>query len=406
MQRLGSSWRTRPAADTLQAALPLMQPLGISRLSEITRMDRLGLPVFASVRPRGRALRVHAGKGIDALDARVGALMEAVEYAVAEPERTPWTAVPMAIGRFLAQFGGRLDLLDFAPLLGRPITHDDVLLTVACEDLVRGSSVHLPAELVFLPFERSGEPPFFGWTSNGLASGNTPAEATLHALLEVVERDALTMQRALDQSLAVDVGTLPPPFDALVDAWQRQGVRTALRWLPGIAGVVCFEACLHEPANEGVPLAGGSGAHLDAGVALARAICEAAQSRLSHIHGARDDVTHFFDRHTGRDAQSRAAADAALLQHWFGATPGTPLAALPLPAMPPVDVDGIEAALQGVLQALAAAGFDQVYRHRFAASLPGLHVVKVVVAGCEDVGSGPRRMGRRLFTRLTGGPPA
>ncbi|MBC6471385.1 YcaO-like family protein [Actinomadura alba] len=35
----------------------------------------------------------------------------------------------------------------------------------------------------------------------------------------------------------------------------------------------------------------GSGAHSDPGVALSRAITEAVQSRLTHISGARDDIT-------------------------------------------------------------------------------------------------------------------
>jgi ribosomal protein S12 methylthiotransferase accessory factor len=41
-----------------------MPALGISRVTDITAMDRLGLPVFASIRPRGLALCVNAGKGM------------------------------------------------------------------------------------------------------------------------------------------------------------------------------------------------------------------------------------------------------------------------------------------------------------------------------------------------------
>ena len=87
---LGSSLRCRDPWQTLALAEPLMPVLGISRVTDITRMDRLGLPVFASVRPRSRTLHVHAGKGVNAVEARVGALMEAVEYAAAEPQRSSW----------------------------------------------------------------------------------------------------------------------------------------------------------------------------------------------------------------------------------------------------------------------------------------------------------------------------
>ena len=78
----------------MRLARTLMSELGISRVMDITRMDRLGLPVFASVRPRGARLRVHAGKGIRPEEAEVGALMEAVEFAVAESIDTSCELVP------------------------------------------------------------------------------------------------------------------------------------------------------------------------------------------------------------------------------------------------------------------------------------------------------------------------
>ena len=77
--RLGTSLRSVAPELTERRARQLMPALGISRVTDITRLDRLGLPVHASVRPRGRTLRVHAGKGMLVDEARVGALMEAVE---------------------------------------------------------------------------------------------------------------------------------------------------------------------------------------------------------------------------------------------------------------------------------------------------------------------------------------
>ena len=50
--RLNSSYRSKRPARTLAIAEALMPKLGITRVTDVTRMDRLGLPVCISVRPR------------------------------------------------------------------------------------------------------------------------------------------------------------------------------------------------------------------------------------------------------------------------------------------------------------------------------------------------------------------
>ena len=161
-----------------------MATLGISRVSDITRMDRLGLPVFASVRPRGLTLRVHAGKSVDALAARVGALLEAIEYAAAEPQRTTWEADTLCMRDLVALWQGRFRWMDLAPTMGTMVTPRTRIDVVACEDLFAGGAMPVPAELVFVPWRpRRNKSPIFGASTNGLASGNSLDEATLHALL-------------------------------------------------------------------------------------------------------------------------------------------------------------------------------------------------------------------------------
>ncbi len=376
-----------------------MPTLGISRVSDITRMDRLGLPVFASVRPRGQLLRVHAGKGLLPLDAQVGALMEAVEFAVAEPQCTPWVCTRMPAEAFEAQFAGRVRLVDFAPMLGVQITAGRLVDTVCGEDLLRQQPVQLPAELVFLPCTPRDGHTVFGWTSNGLASGNSVDEATLHALFEVVERDALSMNRAQDRSAWVLPDSLPEPLRSLLAGWRALGIDTAVRQVPNAFGLACFEACLHERDSSSVNLSAGSGAHLDRGIALSRAICEAAQSRLSHVHGGRDDITHFYAKYTRLDARSRAHRDDALVARRFDRSRSVAFGDVPHQA---VDGRALASLLAGLLQRLAVAGFPGVFRHRFDIDLGGLVVVKLIVARCEDVENTPGRMGPRLFAQVVG----
>jgi ribosomal protein S12 methylthiotransferase accessory factor len=58
---------------------------GISEVRDITDLDILEVPVFASVRPQARGDVVTFGKGLRSIDAEVGAYMEALEFFFAEP---------------------------------------------------------------------------------------------------------------------------------------------------------------------------------------------------------------------------------------------------------------------------------------------------------------------------------
>src|SRR6185295_4846109 len=65
-------------------------------------------------------------------------------------------------------------------------SEDHVIDWASAEDLLSGQEVWLPASAACLCF-----PKLYNSTTNGLASGNHLIEATLHALYEVIERDAI-----------------------------------------------------------------------------------------------------------------------------------------------------------------------------------------------------------------------
>ena len=58
--------------------------LGITRVGDITGLDRIGVPVWFCCRPNSRGLAVSQGKGITSERARLSAIMEALEGAIAE----------------------------------------------------------------------------------------------------------------------------------------------------------------------------------------------------------------------------------------------------------------------------------------------------------------------------------
>ncbi len=394
--RLGSSVRARPVAETLELGARLMSPLGISRVTDVTRMDRLGLPVCVSIRPRGRALCVHAGKGLRLAEARVGALMEAVEFAVAEPQRTDWTSRSLRLDQLVAHWADEISLFDLAPMRDQAVPPGRLVEAIRCEDVAGGRPLWLPAELIFVPFEVPGGELLCGWSTNGLASGNTLGEATLHGLLEVLERDALAMNTPFDATCWIEPSDLPQPFRELAQAWRAIGVELSVRYVPNDFGLPCFDVLLREGEGAVVDLAAGHGLHLDPHIALARAVCEAAQSRLSHIHGGRDDITRFYDEAlqtagAGDPRESRACRAA------FDTRRRIAWADVPAMAMAGASVDEV---LAGLLERLRALGFSKVLRHRFALELGGLHVVKVVVPRCQEIDAPWRRLGRRLYEKV------
>jgi ribosomal protein S12 methylthiotransferase accessory factor len=395
---LATSLRSARAAQTWGAAQGPMRALGITRVTDITRLDRLGVPVYASIRPRGRILRVHAGKGLHADEARVGAAMEAIEHALAERDSLLPPTATLRWRDLARRWPAGWALDEFAPVLGATLRADDRTDVIDCEWLGHAERVPLPAELVRLPHPRRAAPGVFPWSTNGLASGNTLDEATLHALLELLERDATAMNMPEDRSLFVDPAELPAPWAAWCRHWREaEGVHTHVRVLPNDFGLPCFAATLHEPASLDVNLARGHGLHLSRDIALARALSEAAQSRLSTIHGGRDDITHFYGKYAQGDVAVRVQAEAAVVQRLQDRS--RRIAYADVPQLP---VPGVAQALAAVRQRLAERGFPDLLRHRLDVRgvADGLHVVKLVLRGAEALEHDNRRLGRRLAQRV------
>lgn len=404
VQRLGTSLRSRLAAQTARHAALLMPRLGVTDLVDVTYLDHLGLPVFLSVRPRGEIAQVHSGKGMSRDDARAGALMEAVEYAACETASAAAVVERLSLSRLQRLWPDALELGDFAPRLGVARPAHRQLPTVSCELLRTRRSVMVPAELVLMPAPRQRSPRLFGSSSNGLASGNTLEEATLHGLLEVIERDTLALHIGRDESCALVLSSLPPPWNALLPAWRRRGVALHVRHLPNALGLPCFEAGFHEPAAglASLVLSRGWGLHFDRQVALSRAVCEAAQSRLSVIV-----------------ANQPGTPGAAQLAKRLGAPPAPENTArrlarlgdlgrrIRLEDVPTEATPSIREALRSLLARLPLAGLGPVFRKRLyfhgdSRALRGLHVVKLVVARSETpVGEHPR-IGPRMMARLQG----
>ena len=284
-------------ADTLARVTPLLARSGVTRLARITGLDAIGIPVWNAMRPNARSLVVHQGKGITDLDAKVSAAMEALERAVAEEPPLPTRRASI---RALRADGLRVEPLpDLLAAGSEEIAADTVMDWVAARDLVHGTPVWVPRAAVTLDRTR---PSRYWQSSDGLASGNTAAEAIFHGLLERIERDAKCLWQlagpAQRARTCVDVRSYAddPVVGELLDRIEHAGFRIQLFDVTSDVGVPVFMALLAPAGLRGrafakyIDLTHGSGAHPHPVRALIRALTEAVQSRLTLISGTRDDV--------------------------------------------------------------------------------------------------------------------
>ena len=74
-------------AELFESSPDALLRFGITRVGDLTGLDTIGIPVWFASRPNSRGLSVSQGKGLDETQARLSAIMEAVEGAVAENPR-------------------------------------------------------------------------------------------------------------------------------------------------------------------------------------------------------------------------------------------------------------------------------------------------------------------------------
>ncbi|OLP59302.1 hypothetical protein BJF93_04190 [Xaviernesmea oryzae] len=289
--------RVRSAAETFGRVSPYLQAYGITRVARHTGLDRIGIPVWCAYTPNAKSIVVAQGKGVTDEDARISAVMEAIERAVA---CDPTLSREQASQAELSARGDAALALNGLLAAGKePLPADEACDWMAGVDLVTGRKTYVPAEAVLL--DRTIEDSRYWQSSDGLASGNTAEEAMFHALMERVERDAYALFQIMPQparlARCVDPKCLGnADLDGMIAQISACDLQLTLFDMTSDLGLPCFAAYLgpsprHLSAHARyVDVTHGAGAHPLAARAALRAVSEAAQSRLTFISGARDDV--------------------------------------------------------------------------------------------------------------------
>ena len=137
--------RTVSAEETVRRVGPLASRFGVTRVSDITGLDRIGVPVVMVCRPNARSLAVSQGKGLTLEAAKASGVMEALELYHAERIELP---LKLGSARDLAKTHPLVDL-DALPRLAESRFHLDLpILWVEGRDLITGAPAWLPYETV------------------------------------------------------------------------------------------------------------------------------------------------------------------------------------------------------------------------------------------------------------------
>ncbi|MDD1766973.1 MAG: YcaO-like family protein, partial [Methanomassiliicoccales archaeon] len=229
--------RIMDPASTLKRVEPLCKEAGITRVADITGLDRVGIPVFSSIRPVAEtgAVTVYNGKGATKEQAKVSAIMEGLERYCAEvrDRRMIRDSVDNVLGSLNAVDPRNLIL---PKRIEMHVMHQPVAW-VEGVDLNEMEKVIVPASAVFHPYSSTRDLPLFRTNTNGLASGNSMEEAVLHGLCEVIERDAWSICEARRKAKAdLVVGTgMGLPSD-LLGKFVSQGIEIHLKDLTSDIG--------------------------------------------------------------------------------------------------------------------------------------------------------------------------
>ena len=369
--------RTLPPEQTIARMLPLLSAFGVTRIANLTGLDRIGVPVVMVCRPNSRSSAVFHGKGVDMAAAKASGIMEAIETWHAEHMQ-----LPLRLGS-LTEVRQACNVADVGNMASTTATrfHANLpILWVEGDDLFSGRRTWVPYETVHmnatLP-EPQGSG-CFAASTNGLASGNHLLEATSHALCEVVERDSLTLWRrrspATQDQMRLDLSSVRN--DACQNILNRflHASLDAVVWdVTSELGIPAFQCLVSDATGEISHIGQGSGCHPAADIALLRALTEAVQVRTTYIVGSREDIKYADYHHTtlaGRNRSARALMRPVESMRDFASIASFEFADL-------------KAEVDWILRRLGEGGIRQAIAVDLTQPVFGIPVVRVVVPGLE-----------------------
>lgn len=285
---------------------------GITRIADITDLDRIGLPIYTAIRPTAEegAVSIYGGKGISKDHAKASAMMEGFERYSAEKQTSDDTVIAN-----LDEISKKGNYIDPKSLnLPKELEKGDIsslnLEWNLAHDIISGEDYYVPSNAVYHPYTHENSTnSLFKSNTNGLASGNVLDEAILHGMFEVIERDAWSIFELTHKNYAqIDLDSIESEIvNDAIDKFESEGIKIKLMDFTADIDIPTIAASADDTVTKDAGLLTlGMGTHLDPEVAILRALTEVAQSRATQINGAREDTVRAdFAREAGYERMKR-----------------------------------------------------------------------------------------------------
>ncbi|OHV78067.1 hypothetical protein LCM4579_06935 [Ensifer sp. LCM 4579] len=277
------------------ALLTLCRRARITRIGDLTGLDRVGFPVVQAVRPAALSEVTSLGRGQSTAEAAIGAIMEALERYYAES--IPAEQIFFATADELEIADGLFENLLLAERQGN--WRSSTISWIVGVDVVSGSRCPVPLELVHTCYTdpSPAHDGFFLRTTTGLACHMDGCRAFLHGLFECIERDAIGRAFATHgffDRMRIAPSGLGDRVDQILSAAALRGISLGLWLAPSPTGVPVVWCQTIETGPGGPILAlptEGYSAGPSLAAAASSAMLEALSARAGAISGARDDQT-------------------------------------------------------------------------------------------------------------------
>ena len=386
----GCTHKSISPSKTIENVEGKLKTAGVTRIAEITHLDRVGIPVYSAIRPSAAegAVSIYAGKGATKTQAKASAMMESFErYSAEFQEGDGKSIISGAFNEMESSINPKSLILPnstFDPEIS-------ALEWVKAMNLKDENEYMVPAGSVYHPFNPKNGADLFKSNTNGLASGNNLEEAVFHGMMEIIERDAWSIFEAKHKPRP-EVSCEGTENQIIIDILSKfadANINVKLVDLTADVKVTTMAAVSDDPVlKDPALLTLGVGTHLDPEIAAIRALTEVAQSRATQIHGTREDtVRAVFMRKAGYERMKR------INKHWFGESEKK------------VDISKIKNRsgksfkedIETSSKLLEKHGFDDVLYVNLTRPEIQIPVVRVIIPGLEVYALDADRVGARLI---------
>jgi ribosomal protein S12 methylthiotransferase accessory factor len=399
----GSSRFAAGERTAAEQASAIAGQLGIQRIGLVGELASVGVHVAQAFAERsGWSASFSSGKAESREGARIGSIMEEAELQ-AQDAFDPPEDLHATFAAARADHAA-VDPRTLALPFDSGYSDDVKIAWSACSDLLGGGRLLVPSACLTgerLPNDILYSPRLGGkiFSSSGLGSGFTMAEAAVHATAELIERHAQRLaELQLDnpgkvgarQFWFVDPESLPETPRRIVAKYRDAGMSVRILDMTCDIAVPAFYARIFEDpfAAGGSTTSDGFACHPDPDVAVAMALLEAAQTKAGFIAGGREDFS-LQARSLGRHERPRTALASSQV-FWFSSDRPT----RPLSDTPGLRSGDILDELEWMVDRVHDAGYPHLLLADFTTErIAPARAVRMILPGSETtnpLSTGPR----------------